>query len=427
MSADLTGADLRGLYSSSVSEDDRKMDFRLSLNGVRLVGATGITNDVLRMMSSTTSPGVLVGANNVQLGDRSLPAVVGLSTADLRDRALAPTQRLEGFNLANAYMVGWNLDRVVLDNAALNAANLSNASLVEARLVEADLSQTELGGANLRGADLTAARFAPDVANRVSDARFDALTKLSSDVSGAALATMIYVVGADRVDPAVTVNSALIKTQLEPGGTLVIPAASLLGPGMTISGSSGTLFVPSGSLRQTGGTIHADAGEGLFLLGRFEGQGRLEGRIHVMDTLARDGRASFEQLWLAPAARLELVARDWRSGALFSGATAWLDGVLSLDFSGAGLADGDRLVVVAADTIGGAFAATEWLGLAQGTDLALEYDLSPGHMRLVLIASVTAVPEPATWALMLVGGLVVWARRRRARGHSRDGLRQTTT
>ena len=99
--------------------------------------------------------------------------------------------------------------------------------------------------------------------------------------------------------------------------------------------------------------------------------------------------------------------------------------MLSLDFSGAGLADGDRLVVITADTIGGAFAATEWLGLAQGTDLALEYDLSPGHMRLVLIASVTAVPEPATWALTLVGGWAEWARRRRARGPGRAGLHQS--
>ena len=131
-----------------------------------------------------------------------------------------------------------------------------------------------------------------------------------------------------------------------------------------------------------------------------------------MDTLARNSRASFQDLWLAASARLELVANaDWRNGPLFSGGRAWLDGVLSIDFAGANLLDGDRLVVIAADTIGGGFDSTQWLNLPAGTGLSLQ--LNKDHTQLALAVSVTAVPEPATPLLAALGAFVLWARMRR--------------
>ena len=94
-----------------------------------------------------------------------------------------------------------------------------------------------------------------------------------------------------------------------------------------------------------------------------------------------------------------------------AGSRAWLDGVLSVDFTGANLVDGDRLVLIAADTIGGQFDSTAWRGLPDGTQVPLISN--PGYTQLALAGSVTAVPEPST-AL-----LAAWMRRRRGRAQDR--------
>lgn len=325
----------------------------------------------------------------------------------------------------------------MLDGANLAGAYLGDASLVQARLVGADLSDAALTRANLRGADLTDAKYTKGATSGTSfiEARFDAFTKLPAELDPWRT-RMVFVVGADRVDEARTGTRAgvtmLANAELETGGTLVIKGDSTLHGRRSIMGN-GTLLVTDGSRLLQQGSIEGQGIDGLWLLGRVEGRGPLKGRINVMDTLARDGRASFEDLWLAPTARLELLAKDWRNGPLFNGSDeylgngltadsrAWLDGVLSVDFTGANLVDGDRLVLIAAHTIGGRFDSTDWRGLANGTQLALALDSSPGRMQLVVAVSVTAVPEPATQLLAALGGLglAAWMRRRRGRAEDR--------
>jgi len=433
--ADLTGADLTGLFSSSGTLTQRREDFKISLEGTRLVGAVGITNDVLRLLSRATG---------ITLSDQTLPWVkdLVLDEVNLLPSALAPTQWLKDFDLRAMDMSTWVLDRAVLDGAKLVGADLSKASLVEARLLGADLSGANLTRANLRGADLINAKFTLP-SDRIGDpkstnwdaARFDALSQLPPKLEPVSRG-MIFVVGADRVDAAVIELGKLATTEIETGGTLVITGDARLGPdffGNYGIGGSGTVLVRSGRLLQQGGTIAGRRDDGLWLLGRVEGHGELLGRINVMDTLARDRRGSFEDLWLAPTARLELRANDWRSGPLFNGCVeclgggltadsrAWLDGVLSVDFTGANLLDGDRLVLIAADVIGGRFAHTEWLGLANDTQLALGVESNLGRMQLVLAVSVTAVPEPSTALLAALGGLglAAWMRRRHGRAAER--------
>lgn len=429
--ADLSGADLTGLFSSRVIGPDLgpEDDIRSSLNGTRLVGAIGITNELLRLLALGDTSAV----QSITLSDQSLPQVVGRGGTDqppLIQAALAPTQWLKNFDLRGRSMFRWVLDRAVLDDAQLVRANLAESSLVDARLLRADLSDANLSSANLRGADLTDAKFTtrpPD--GRLSDkqtewreARFDAFTLLPTGLKPVSRG-MIFVVGPNRVDQAVmSEDGDLARTEIETGGTLVISgnATVRFGYNRTAIDGNGTVLVQSGRLLQRGGTIAGRGVDGLWLLGRVEGYGSLRGRINVMDTLARGYRDSFENLWLAPTARLELRANDWRSGPLFSGNWAWLDGVLSVDFAGANLDDGDRLVLIAADTIGGRFDSTEWRGLPDGTQVTLISN--PGYTQLALAVSVTAVPEPATALLAALGGLglAAWMRRRRGRVADRD-------
>ena len=356
--------------------------------------------------------------------------MVGLEPGPLMALALAPTQRLTGFDLSNAGMARWTLDRAVLDGARLAGADLNRASLAEARLIGADLTGANLHAADLRGADLTGALVTESFVTfsnpderipTLLDAVFDGSTKLPENFAGvvprrinAVDSGMRFRVSAGRADQLATAgeNGTLPPIEFELGGTLVIPASTALTAGTDISGS-GTLIIPfGGRLKQQGGAIIGSEGDGLWLLGRVEGQGPLLGRINVMDTLARNSRASFQDLWLAASATLELVANaDWRNGPLFSGGRAWLDGVLSIDFAGANLLDGDRLVVIAADTIGGGFDSTQWLNLPAGTGLSLQ--LNKDHTQLALAVSVTAVPEPATPLLAALGAFVLWARMRR--------------
>jgi len=86
------------------------------------------------------------------------------------------------------------------------------------------------------------------------------------------------------------------------------------------------------------------------------------------------------------------------------------------------LFDGDRLVLIAADVIGGRFVHTEWMGLANDTQIALGVESNLGRMQLVLAVSVTAVPEPPTRLLAALGGLwlAAWIRRRRGPAESRS-------
>lgn len=433
--ADLSGTDLTGVFSSSGTSAQRRADMQKSLAGARLVGAVGVTNALLQLFTRTEdglpfTPPDDGGGNGATAGlalsDQTLPRVVGLDANGLRSAALAPTQRLAGFDLHSAGLAGWVLDRAVLDNANLAGALLRGASLVEARLVNADLRDVNLDNADLRGADLSGALILGIIPSgektRWEGAVFNGSTTLPPTFAlttggGAKINAvdlgMQFRVGANRADELASAgeDGRLPKISFHPGGTLVIPAQTKLVGETAITGS-GTLVIPSGGrLLQQGGTIFGSGGDGLWLLGRIEGQGSLQGRINVMDTLARNSRAAFEELWLAPSATLEMVAADWRSGPLFSGTRAWLDGVLSIDFAGADLIDGDRLVVIAADTIGGSFGNTAWRNLPQGTGLSLQ--LNREGTQLALAVSVTAVPEPATPLLATLGACLLWARMRR--------------
>ena len=433
--ADLSGTDLTGVFSSSGTSAQRRADMQQSLSGSRLVGAIGITNAMLQLLTrgedgkpfNPFDP--LTGKPlGIVLSDQTLPRVVGFPDTVLPELGLAPTQWLKGFDLSNAGLTGWTLDRAVLDDAKLQRAVLTGASLVGARLIGVDLRGTTLARADLRGADLSSAKIygtvlpgQPEAADRSNfrGAIFDGSTKFPERFAqykiplNAVDLGMQFRVGANRADElaAAGEDGRLPEISFEPGGTLVIPAQTKLTGETAITGS-GTLVIPSGGrLLQQGGTIFGSGGDGLWLLGRVEGQGSLQGRINVVDTLARNSRASFDDLWLAASATLELVAADWRSGPLFSGTKTWLDGVLSIDFAGADLIDGDRLVVIAAGTIGGSFGNTAWRNLPQGTGLSLQ--LNREGTQLALAVSVTAVPEPATPLLATLGACLLWARMRR--------------
>lgn len=98
--ADLSGADLTGLFSSRVNGPDGGPadDMRSSLNGTRLVGAIGITHELLRLLAS----GGTSAAKGIKLSDQSLPQVVGRGGTDqppLTQAELAPTQWLKNFDL----------------------------------------------------------------------------------------------------------------------------------------------------------------------------------------------------------------------------------------------------------------------------------------------------------------------------------------
>ncbi len=180
--------------------------------------------------------------------------------------------------------------------------------------------------------------------------------------------------------------------------------------GSLVKAGAGTLTLSgqnsfSGGVTVQGGALVAAAGQALgqgdvdvlagTLVTRFAGPVQIAGRL---------GLASAGGLDLGLGAGVS-VGAGW---LLDVAGSALLDGTLTVSFlDGFSFSEGAVYGLIGASGYSGQFAGLSFNGLVSGYTASLIYGASGVSLSL------TAVPEPESWALMAAGlGLLVWARRR---------------
>jgi hypothetical protein len=206
-------------------------------------------------------------------------------------------------------------------------------------------------------------------------------------------------------------------------------APSIVNTGLLVkSAGAGVSTIGNGIALQNLGTIDVQTGT-LALPNNFGNEGLLKGTGTLQsNVLTNNGHVS-------PGASIGTlsIAGSFVQGAggtfdvdigsllsndlLLVSGTATLDGTLALHcFAACSLAVGDEVVILdSVGNLGGSFATVTLNGFKTGA-FTVDYDLVGDRVLLHVTESVTAVPEPQTWALML-GGLMLMGHlvRRRTR------------
>lgn len=207
--------------------------------------------------------------------------------------------------------------------------------------------------------------------------------------------------------PSVVNNGTIVKT----GGT---GESSLGGPALT---NNGVIDVRSGAIRlpdnfANGGTL---TGTGSFNVGgTLTNNGRMAPGISAPGTLAVVGNYAQGAAGFFDVDVLGLGSHD----LLTVTGNTLLGGTLALNcFGSCSMAVGDEIVILDGNgSLGGTFASVSYTGFASG-QFDVVYDTAGARVLLRVTETVTAVPEPETWALMLGGlAMVGWLQRRRQQG-----------
>jgi hypothetical protein len=205
-----------------------------------------------------------------------------------------------------------------------------------------------------------------------------------------------------------------VQTTLQAGSTLQSVHGFELGTGEVLSASDDArvvgLFSNHGQVRGPSAGAHAlvfndDVGGG----GSFAGSVRFNQLYSPGDGVGIVNLGRFE---LASTATMDLELAGAQPGSehdqLQIGSEAVLDGTLALDFTGGWAPQaGQSLVLMRYASHSGLFDALR----VNGLDPALSAQLDYGSDELRL--SISAVPEPGSWALMLGGVLTLLRLQRR--------------
>jgi hypothetical protein len=203
-------------------------------------------------------------------------------------------------------------------------------------------------------------------------------------------------------------------------------AVSIVNTGLIVkSAGAGSFTVGNGTGFVNQGTVDAASGT-IVLPGNFTNQGTLKGTgsFAVAGTLTNLGRVapgaspgtlaltgSFVQ---GAAGTFDVDVGTLAASDLFTvSGNATLGGTLALNcWAACSLAVGEQIVILdAAGTLSGNFAGVTLAGFGSGA-FDVVYDTGNSRVLLQVTEAVTAVPEPATWALWMAG-LAGWLARRR--------------
>jgi hypothetical protein len=195
------------------------------------------------------------------------------------------------------------------------------------------------------------------------------------------------------------------RSELGAGGMLQTFKGAYLGAGSELRASQGgTVF---GSFINDGQVAGPASGTSdLTFNDNVNGAGAFSGRVRFLQHYSPSANAQVEELNLAPTATLLLGVPAGgvnAAEALTVTGQALLDGTLDLGFN-VGYAPpsgGGQFVLINWRHFEGRFANFTVEGLTPGWTAALNYDAD------ALRVSISAVPEPAAWLLMLTGLLAV--------------------
>jgi len=189
-------------------------------------------------------------------------------------------------------------------------------------------------------------------------------------------------------------------TYIKSGNNTTTISVAFFNPGR-IDIQSGTLKLPSpiNSPFTNTGTI---GGNGTVEVDRLYNDGHLTpgdsaGTLTVLGNLVQTASGWLDiELTTAGVHDLLRVSGDFVGNAT-------LDGTLNIACLGVcSFAIGDSLTILNASNLYGTFANVAYTGFAPGT-FDVIYDRAAGDVRLVALMSVSAVPEPGTYAMMALG------------------------